>query len=110
MFPEQLFATQAGRALCDGSHGHTPCAGQNTLLTQGYTLEIVKIVHQAIVSEIAAITSEVARKHEDGSVDPGSVSSYSGRAIPSGGIDETDEHTAVDPWFTCRLMQGACRT
>ena len=28
---------------CDGSHDHTPCQGQNTLLTQGYTPEIVKI-------------------------------------------------------------------
>ena len=36
----------------DGSHDHTPCQGQNTLLTQGYTPEIASLVHQSIVQDI----------------------------------------------------------
>ena len=34
--------------LCDGSHSHTPCAGSNTVDTQGYTDEICAIVHESI--------------------------------------------------------------
>ena len=38
---------------CDRSHEHTPCAGRNTLGTQGYTDEICKIIHQSISHDIA---------------------------------------------------------
>ena len=68
---------------CDGSHDHTPCAGQNTLLTQGYTPEIVKIVHQSIVRDIATINKEAISVQ------------YAGRSILTVGIDEMDESIAV---------------
>ena len=74
---------------CDGSHDHTPCQGQNTLLTQGYTPEIVQIVHQSIVRDIATINKTTAAKTET------SVVSYAGRAILCVGIDEMAESTAV---------------
>ena len=32
---------------CDGSHEHTPCAGSDTKLTEGYTDELVAHVHEA---------------------------------------------------------------
>ena len=68
---------------CDGSHDHTPCQGQNTLLTQGYTPEIVKIVHQSIMRDIATINKEVKSVQ------------YAGRSILTVGIDEMDESIAV---------------
>ena len=58
---------------CDGSHDHTPCQGQNTLLTQGYTPEIVKIVHQSINQDIAAINKKSAKHNSDGTFDHGFV-------------------------------------
>ena len=80
---------------CDGSHEHTPCAGQNTLLTQGYTPEIAKIVHQAIVKDIAAHNRLHARGNGDAIVDRDSLVSYAGRALLSVGIEEMEETTAV---------------
>ena len=68
---------------CDGSHDHTPCAGQNTLLTQGYTPEIVQIVHQSIVRDIATMNRESKDVQ------------YAGRAILCVGIDEMEESKAV---------------
>ena len=68
---------------CDGSHDHTPCQGQNTLLTQGYTPEIVKIVHQSIVRDIATINKETKSVR------------YDGRSIHCVGIDEMDETEAI---------------
>ena len=68
---------------CDGSHDHTPCQGQNTLLTQGYTPEIVSIVHQSIVRDIAKINKESKSVQ------------YAGRSILTVGIDEMDEDHAV---------------
>ena len=73
---------------CDGSHKHTPCAGQNTLLTQGYIPEIAKIVHQAIVADIAAFNK--ARRAVEG-FDRDIVIAYAGRALLSVGIDEMEE-------------------
>ena len=40
---------------CDRSHDHTPCAGANTLGTQGYTDDVCKIVHQSIQYDNARI-------------------------------------------------------
>ena len=68
---------------CDGSHDHTPCAGQNTLLTQGYTPEIVQVVHQSIVRDIATFNKESKKLQ------------YTGRAILCVGIDEMEESQAV---------------
>ena len=65
------------------------------MLTQGYTPEIAKIVHQAIVSDIAAYNAAKAVKHDDGTVDRDTVASYAGRALLSVGIDEMDEHIAI---------------
>ena len=76
---------------CDGSHDHTPCQGQNTLLTQGYTPEIVKVVHQSIVHDIAMLNTRTAKRHPDGSVDPGSVVPYKDRAVLQVGIEEMTE-------------------
>ena len=81
---------------CDGSHDHTPCQGQNTLLTQGYTPEIVKIVHQSIMQDIATMNKTNAKHHADGSLDTSSVESYKGRSVLNIGIDEMDEAVAMD--------------
>ena len=78
---------------CDGSHEHTPCAGQNTLLTQGYTAEIAKIVHQSIVQDIAAINK--AQRTADGTISRDAVVSYAGRALLSVEIDEMEESSAI---------------
>ncbi len=40
---------------CDGSHEHTPCAGANTLSTQGYTDEICALVHQSIRHDLGRL-------------------------------------------------------
>ena len=37
---------------CDGSHIHTPCAGQNTPITEGYTPKIVRIVHECFRGDV----------------------------------------------------------
>ena len=78
---------------CDGSHDHTPCAGQNTLLTQGYTPEIVNIVHQSIQRDIT--TMNKARKLPDGRVDPACAVHYKERAVLSVGIEEMTEAVAL---------------
>ena len=80
--PNSCLPTMLNRR-CDGSHDHTPCQGQNTLLTQGYTPEIVKIVHQSIVRDIATINKETKSVR------------YEGRSIHCVGIDEMDENVAI---------------
>ena len=80
---------------CDGSHDHTRCEGKNTLLTQGYTPEIAKLVHKAIVADIAAANKLSAKKAADGSVVPDSVVSYADRSILAVGIEEMDEGLAI---------------
>ena len=48
---------------CDGTHTHTPCAGQNTLGTQSYTDEIVNVFHRCYandVSQCRGVTSGAA--------------------------------------------------
>ena len=80
---------------CDGSHDHTPCAGKNTLLTQGYTPDSVKLVHQSIVHDIAALNKASAQKQADGKLDKESAVSYTGRSILSVGIDEMEEQAAL---------------
>ena len=42
---------------CDGNHEHTPCEGENTLYSQGYTPQIVKAIHQAINEDIRRLDS-----------------------------------------------------
>ena len=69
---------------CDGSHDHTPCAGVNTLLTQGFTQDIVNVVHQSIVHDIAALNKKAAQP-----------APYRGRALLSVGIDEMEESIAL---------------
>ena len=81
---------------CDGSHDHTRCEGRNTLLTQAYTPEIAKIVHQSIIADIAAANGRTAKRNDDGSVESSSVVSYSGRAFVSVGIEDMDEATAIE--------------
>lgn len=39
--------------VCDGKHKHTPCAGRNTRITEGYTPEIVSLVHDAFRVDVA---------------------------------------------------------
>ena len=73
---------------CDGAHDHTPCAGQNTLLTQGYTPEIAAIVHQSIVRDIAALNEAKAKSNDD-------TVSYAGRSVLCIGIAEMQETTAM---------------
>ena len=80
---------------CDGSHDHTRCEGQNTLLTQGYTPEIAKIVHQSIVQDITVRNKASVRKVDGEYADRSALVSYAGRSILSVGIDEMDESTAV---------------
>ena len=78
---------------CDGSHDHTPCAGQNTLLTQGYTPEIVKIVHQSIQRDISTMNS--ANRLPDGQVDPAKAIHYKQRSVVSIGIEDMEEAVAL---------------
>ena len=40
---------------CDGSHEHTPCAGVNTVATQGYTDDICKLIHKSISADIRKV-------------------------------------------------------
>ena len=65
------------------------------MLTQGYTPEIAKIVHKAIVADIAAVNKKTARRMADGAVEPDSVVSYADRAIVSVGIEEMNEGEAI---------------
>ena len=65
------------------------------MLTQGYTEEIVAIVHQSIVRDIAAMNKASAKPLADGSVQRDSVVSYSGRAVVSVGVEEMSEATAL---------------
>ena len=39
---------------CDGSHIHTPCSGQNTFITEGYTPKIVRIVHECFGDDVGS--------------------------------------------------------
>ena len=80
---------------CDGSHDHTRCEGRNAQLTQGYTPEIAKIVHKAIVAQIAAANKQSAMRTADGRVEQDSVISYADRSIVSVGIEEMDEGEAI---------------
>ena len=84
---------------CDGSRDHTPCAGENTLLTQDYTPEIAKLVHQSIVRDIAVLNESRASSSTAEAAGGASAAdakvAYSGRSILSVGIDEMDEHVAM---------------
>ena len=80
---------------CDGSHDHTPCAGQNTLLTQGYTPEIAQLVHQSIVRDIATANKAKAESTDNGATHWSPVASYAGRSVLCVGIDEMDESMAI---------------
>ena len=79
---------------CDGSHDHTPCAGPNTLLTQGYIPEIVNIVHQSITQDIARMNKASSKHKPDGSFDHDSAVHYRGRSVLNVGIEEMDEAVA----------------
>ena len=79
---------------CDGSHEHTRCAGQNTLLTQGYTPEIARIVHTSIRRDIAAINKAKVDAN-DGVLPREQTVSYFGRSILAVGIDEMEESAAI---------------
>ena len=56
---------------CDGSHVHTPCAGQNTSITEGYTPKIVRIVHECFRDDVRrgnfvpAYTSAAVLMHDN---------------------------------------------
>ena len=80
---------------CDGSHDHTRCEGQNTLLTQGYTPEIAKIVHQSIIRDITMHNKSSVSKVDGEYSNRSALVSYSGRSILSIGIDEMEEQVAV---------------
>ena len=80
---------------CDGSHDHTPCAGQNTLVTQGYTPEIAQIVHLSIVRDIATRNKAKATSSGSETTAEGSPVSYAGRAVLCVGIDEMEEAAAI---------------
>ena len=82
---------------CDGSHAHTPCQGQNTLLTQGYTPEIARIVHESITQDIKALNALSKRFRADGTLEPGTALPYGGRSAVHVGIEEmaTDIAEAV---------------
>ena len=80
---------------CDGSHDHTPCAGQNTLMTQGYTPEIAAVVHQSIVRDIAIKNKANAESKDDAASHWGHVVPYAGRSVLYVGIDEMDESLAI---------------
>ena len=53
---------------CDGSHSHTPCEGKNTMYTQGYTREIVAIIHKAINLDIQKLGLRVDEKNKRNNV------------------------------------------
>ena len=67
-----------------------------TLLTQGYTPEIVKIIHVSIVQGIARLNKSSAKLLPDGSHDPSSVVPYKGRSVLQVGIDEMQEADALE--------------
>ena len=49
---------------CDKQHEHYPCQGQDTVLTQSYTHEIRKIIHQARAKDATKVTGEGQRERE----------------------------------------------
>ena len=72
---------------CDGSHIHTPCSGQNTSITEGYTPKIVRIVHECFRDDVRSgkfdvptYASAAVHKHVDRfdvpTYDLGSVPKY----------------------------------
>ncbi len=79
---------------CDGSHDHTRCAGQNTLLTQGYTPEIARIVHKSIRCDIAAMNKQRAEAN-NGELSKDASVPYFGRSLLCVGIEEMDEDVAI---------------
>ena len=46
---------------CDGSHIHTPCSGQNTSTTEGYTPTIVSIVHECFRDDVRKNSFDVPK-------------------------------------------------
>ena len=57
---------------CDGSDIHTPCSGQNTSITEGYTPKIVRIVHGCFRGDVRsgkfdvpAYTSAAVHMHDN---------------------------------------------
>ena len=81
---------------CDGSHTHTPCQGQNTILTQGYTPKIVELVHKSITDDIAKLNKATKKVGPDGVPVEGTVMPYRGRAAVFVGIDEMDEEVVIN--------------
>ena len=72
---------------CYGSHIHTPCSGQNTSITEGYTPKIVRIVHECFRDDVRSgkfdvptYASAAVHKHFDRfdvpTYDLGSVPKY----------------------------------
>ena len=45
--------------LCDKSHSHVPCAGQNTRETESYSYEMVQTIHKAFAKHVANISKSV---------------------------------------------------
>ena len=48
-------------AKCDESHIHTPCSGQNTSITEGYTPKIVRIVHECFRDDVRSGNFDVPK-------------------------------------------------
>ena len=46
---------------CDGSHIHTPCSGQNTSITEGYTPTIARIVHDCFRDDVRSSNFDVPK-------------------------------------------------
>ena len=76
-------------ARCDRSHDHTPCAGRNTLMTQGYTQKIVDIVHHSIQKDIARMNGDRKAKGVT------QLLSYAERSLLSVGIEEMEASVAL---------------
>ena len=74
--------------ICDKSQCRTSCQGQNTLLTQGYTPEIARIVHESITQDIKTLNALSKRYRNDGTLEPGTALPYGGRSAVHVGIDE----------------------
>eukprot|EP00974_Lingulodinium_polyedra_P031638 3046376-Lingulodinium_polyedra.AAC.1 len=43
---------------CDGNHLHHPCESSDTLLTQGYTKEICRVIRNTVEHDVAALPGE----------------------------------------------------
>ena len=65
------------------------------MLTQGYTPEIAKIVHQSIIQDITMLNKSSFSKLDGEYSDLSALVSYSCRSILSIGIDEMEEQVAV---------------